>query len=296
MELKNAIDLFIGRYQNAGTREAYQYVLVDMRDFIGPKRLVSEIRPEHLEEYHQHVQKRDLSPATVRKYVKTFKTFYLWAVRIELIDKSPAREVTTPGKPHNVSREKAMTDEELDQILDYVKWKPRDHALILFLADTGCRAGGAASLTLNNLDIPNRHAKVTEKGDKTRPVAFGDLCAHALQVWLIRRPAKAGIFVFSRKAEPLTSATISQAVRRACKMVGIRSLGAHSLRHRKGHQFADGKIAPTLAATALGHKNITTTLEHYYPGDWESAEKELRRLAVADTSSQKIIHLREEHR
>ncbi|MCB0079217.1 MAG: hypothetical protein KDD73_17590, partial [Anaerolineales bacterium] len=40
--------------------------------------------------------------------------------------------------------------------------------------------------------------------------------------------------------------------------------------------LADARVAPSIAATALGHTSIQTTLDHYYPGDWESAEKALR--------------------
>jgi hypothetical protein len=54
------------------------------------------------------------------------------------------------------------------------------------------------------------------------------------------------------------------------------------LRHRKGYQFADGRIAPSVAKTALGHENVLTTLQHYYPDDWERAKTSLEQLSLGE--------------
>jgi integrase len=116
---------------------------------------------------------------------------------------------------------------------------------------------------------------------------LGEDCVNAIKQWLFKRTLQSE-YVFSRKRTPLQSAQVGQIVRRACLAAGVRSLGSHSLRHRKGHQLADSKIAPSIAATALGHSNVHVTLEHYYPADFESAEEALREL-VTDTSKKTII-------
>jgi integrase/recombinase XerC len=207
---------------------------------------------------------------------------------MEELDKSPARVLKQRRLPTYIERDKAMTDDELARVLEQVRFNPAHRAIILFLADTGARAGGAAGLTLDNLMLPERRARVTEKGDKSRLVAFGDNCALAMTEWLLRRPHKAGIYVFSRSQKPLTSDSISQIVRRACLAAGVRSLGSHSLRHRKGHQLADNRVAPSVAATALGHSDPVITLRHYYPADWESAERELRKLTTPDSLAPRV--------
>lgn len=121
---------------------------------------------------------------------------------------------------------------------------------------------------------------VTEKGDKTRPVAFGSLCVEALKKWQQRRPKSAGEYVFSPRKTPMLPACISQVITRVCVRAEVRPLGSHSLRHRKGHQFAAIHEAPTTAALAMGHSNVMDTLGAYYPQGWARTEDALRVLTV----------------
>jgi len=293
MKLKDAANLFLGQYDNPGTRRAYRDIVRPLVAYLGPDRPIDRLQPVDVVEYQQSLKAKNYADATVRKHTKGVKTFFNFLVRHELIDLSPARTIQARRLPTYISRDKAMTDQELERVLNYARYFPRNLALIQFLADTACRAGGASKLRVTDLDLPNYRAVVVEKGSKTRPVAFGEACAQALRIWLLQRPATAGDYVFSSSDTPIKPDNISQIVRRACLKVGVRSLGSHSLRHRKGHQLADAKVAPSIAATALGHSDPTITLQHYYPADWESAEKELRKLALPDDAvTSKVIPIR----
>lgn len=290
MRLDKAIDLFLGEHKPS-TRRSYFYILGSMKDFMGPAREVDQIPPSMVVEYHAILHQRDYAPATVQKHVKGIKAFFNWLVKLELIHRSPATAIRRKRLRREISREKAMTDKELDAILEYARWHPRDYAMILFLADTGARAGGAAGLKVEDINFDMLEAKVTEKGDKERKVAFGELCRQAMLKWLLRRKAGAGPYVFSHTGQKMKSDNVSLVIRRICKKVGIRSLGAHSLRHRKGHQFADSRIAPSIAATALGHSSVEITLAFYYPSDWESAKSALHELAKDNKETEKVVTL-----
>lgn len=296
MELKKAIELFLSE-QRPTTRESYKSVLKRLCVTLGPARLVEEVKPADLVAYMQIIEGHNYAAATKLKHVKTIKCFFNRLVRLEELEKSPARVLKQKRLPTYVKRDKAMTDEELARLLDFVKYKERDYAALLFLADTGCRISGAAGLTIGDLDLEKRSAWVEEKGDKRRQVAYGDLCAKAIIKWLLRRPKSAGQFVFSRSQTAWKADNISQMIRRICKKIGIRVLSGHSLRHRKGHQLADQRTAPSIAATALGHSDPTITLQHYYPADWESAERELQKLVATEelrpTIAKDPISLRE---
>ena len=283
MELRKAVALFLGEHK-ATTVQAYHTPLEMMRDWCGPARQLSDIKPEMLVEYFQVVvYPHGYSPATVQKHVKTIKTFWNWVVNLELVEKSPARAVKGKKLPGAVDRSKAMTDAELAAILSVLRYKPRDYALLMFLADTGCRRGGACGLRLADLDFKALEAEVTEKGDLSRKVTFGEACAEALGRWLAYRGDHhviKGVFIFSRDGLPIQAETISIIIRRAARVAGIRVLSSHSLRHRKGHQFADARIAPSIAATALGHSDPIVTMTYYYPRDWESAKRALQELVT----------------
>lgn len=278
MDLQHAVQLFLGE-QRPTTRTSYQYVLNNMTQYVGPQRPIERVSTTDLLEYMQGIRSRNLAPATDNKYIKTIKTFFNWLVKAGYLQESPAAILRQPRLPAYVTRDKAMPDDKLAIVLDYAQWRPRDYALILFLADTGCRRTGAATLQVKDLMLDQQRAYVTEKGDKTRLVAYGSECSKALRRWLDIRIDE-GPYVFHRRGNAIKPAAISQIFRRACIAAGVGSYGSHSLRHRKGHQLADARVAPSVAATALGHSDPSITFKHYYPADWESAEKELRSLSI----------------
>lgn len=283
MRLDAAINLFLGEFKQT-TAKTYAASLFIMRDWLGPARELSSLKPEMLVEFFQqriYAESYAYAAATIQKHTKTVKTFFNWCVRIELITRSPAQVIRGKKLPRAISREKAMRDDELAKILDAVRYKPRDYALILFLADTGARRGGAAGLTAKDINWDKLIATVTEKGEKPRLVAFSPLCAQAIRHWLMYRSAHyrvTGVHIFTQDGQPMRPENISLIIRRAARVAGVRVLSSHSLRHRKGHQFADQRIAPSIAATALGHSDSVITISHYYPSDWDTAEKALREL------------------
>lgn len=299
MQLEAAIDLFLNGHI-ATTQQAYRYPLRSLQNHLGPARPIDAVSPALLVEYVQNViDKKDCSPATRQKHIKAIKVFFNWAVRLELIGKSPAKVIKGKRLIRAVNRNKAMSDDELNKLLEAVRFKPQVYAVIMFLADTGARRGGAVGLRMQDLDLEKMVAVITEKGEKTRNVAFGEKCADAIVQWLAYRQKHyqiTDVYVFSRHGELMNANALSQMIRRACKAAGVRSLGSHSLRHRKGHQMADAKVAPSVAATALGHTDPMITLTYYYPADWESAEKALRALAtnpdVEQPPSPKVVNFK----
>jgi len=282
VELKSAIALWMGEHIPT-TQKSYNYPMKLFLQHMGGSRTTTSITPVDITRYFQEaIAPRKYAAATHNKHVKTLRTFFNWCVHQEIIPKTPIK-VKMKREQGGISRDKAMTDQELAAIIDYVKRKPRDYALIMFLADSGCRRGGAASLCVGDIDWVRNRAAVTEKGDITRQVSFGEDCAIALRRWLRVRPIKnriTGVYVFSHDGEPIKAETISQLIRRVCKQIGIRVVSSHSLRHRKGHAFADAKIAPTYAATFLGN-SAETVIRHYYPRDYDTAE-ELAKEFVTD--------------
>lgn len=296
--LSQGIDLFLNERIET-TRKSYQYILVDLLNYLPEGILIEDVDPEMLVKYIHLVRSRPTvkSPATVNKAIKTLKVCFNWFVKMQWISSSPASVLVT--RKTNISqRQKAMTDEEYLKLLEVceasIKAYPntisnyRTLALMLFLGDTGARARGCATLRLEDIDLDEKRALVTEKGDKTRFVWFGERCAAAIEIYLKKRQEwldemgyeLEGSYIFSPHGVLMENCNIGRIVRRLCKRAGIRSLGSHSLRHRKGVQLGDSKIAPSVAATALGHTLSSITLEYYYPKDTERAEAAIRQLSA----------------
>lgn len=289
MKLVEALDIFLGEYDNPATRRTYEIVLSRFLEWVG-NRQPSQVEGIDLVRYLQSL-KPSMAEATLEKHKKTLKTFFLWMSRLKLVDKEIVTSIRQHRVINKVRKEKAMTDDELLTLLDYLKWFPRNYAIVQFLAKTGCRAGGVSKLQIKHLDLENQLAEVTEKGDKTREVMYDEEAALAINKWLIQRPATDNQYVFvTDKGGQMSSASISQMIRRACHKVGIRSLGPHSLRHRIGFKFAEEKLAPTITQSYLGHSNVETTLKHYYPDGWKHAADTIR--VLISTSNEKTTHQR----
>lgn len=282
INLISAINLFLGE-QIETTRKSYFYNLRDMRAYLGDERPLNDITSEDMIRFSQHYRNKSgvQSPATYNKCVKTARTFFNWCIKSQLMSPpSPAAAVKQLKRTMLVPRDKAMPEPVFNQLLDFAKWEPRSHALVLFLADSACRIGGAAGLRWDDLQFVEEVATVTEKGNKERFVFFGHECSIALMRWQQQqREKRRGQYVFSRNGVQMTNDSLGQFFMRLCQRAGIGQWGPHSLRHRKGHEMADRKVAPTIAQTVLGHSDVTTTLEHYYPKDMTRAQKVIKELS-----------------
>lgn len=292
MILSEAVEIFLGEYTNPRTQRAYKYIIQPMQNFLGPTRPVKSLKKVHLIEYSQHLQDKDWSPATFNKNIKGIRVFFNWLIKADVIQQSPAVILKRAKVPQKFDRAKAMPDEDLQILLARMKFHPRRLALILFLADTGCRIGGAAKLCVNDIDFDQLTALVVEKGNKARPVFFGETCADALTDWIQHWNKQPEDFVFSKNTKSIKATSLSQHFRRSCRMAGIKERGPHSLRYRKGFQLADSKVVPSTTQTILGHSNVTTTLQHYSPRDYETAAEQVREHAIqTGDKPDNVIHL-----
>lgn len=292
MKLADAINLFLGEHIET-TRRSYEYVLADMRDFVGPARSITDVQPYLLIEYAQNVRQRESvqSDATYNKYIKTTRVFFNWCVRAKLVEESPAQSLKLVRRPKLIERKKAMPDRLYNKVLEYARWNARYHALVLFLGDTGCRIGGAAGLQWPDVDLDEKTARVTEKGQPPRPVFYGDACRRALIRWQLEHSGKEGQHVFQKEGRRIRNKSLGKLFERICVRAGIGPWGPHSLRHRKGHALADQRTAPTIAAKLLGHSSPVITLRSYYPQDWERVQEEAAKLHQPEEKP--VIKLRE---
>lgn len=276
LTLKEAVELFLGE-QIPSTRKSYYYNLRDMLAFCGEGRPLDQVHSEDLIKFGQYYRSKPevKSPATFNKCVKTVRTFFNWCVKVvDGFEKSPATGLKRLKQKIAVDREKDMPENAFAQLVDFSKWDSRSHALVLFLGDTGCRIGGAAGLKWSDVEFVHSRARVTEKGTPERPVFFGPLAEKALLRWQQsqQRTRTGGDYVFSTDGHRMTNDSLGQFFTRLCARAGIGTYGPHSLRHRKGHQLADARVAVTTAAMLLGHSSPTITLEHYYPHDWDRVQ------------------------
>lgn len=247
--------------------------------------------------YREHptkpTTKGGLSRATISGRVQSIRTFFRWCRRQGHIDESPASTVRRPV--YSASAEsKAMDPEDLRAMLSVARQqardgRPRDLAILLFLVDTGARAGEVIGLQLEDLDLVGLSA-VVEGKTGYGVVDFTEPTAQALSAWLEERPAVDNQNVFvalgsGNYGGPMTPAGLYQVLRRLAKKAGVEGrCNPHSIRHLVGQRFTDlGNLE--LARIKLRHTDITVTARHYANQDRARLKKATEKLSLVNGES-----------
>lgn len=268
MQLSEAIELFLAQYKPSSQR-TYRQPLTDfMNTFVAPSRQLETITKVDCVGYMNAVWAREeiSSPVTYNKYVITLRTFFNWCINMDLIEKSPALAIKKKSTRGTIPKVKAMSRAKIDKLLSWCKMYAqvgghnplRPLALISFLVDTGCRIGGVAGLTRDNivLDSGFKHKQVTtyvaRLYEKNSPhdaniYYFTESTANIIREYLLSHQ---GEYVFSSDGSKISAPAYSDYFRDKCIKAGIGSWGPHSLRHAKGYHGADN-LPPELAARVL---------------------------------------------
>lgn len=283
--LAEALDTYLLIERRPQTQHQYRTTLGCLIRAIGPDNDVSLISYEMLLRYQARLRET-LKPSTVRGYTNIYKAFFNWCVARKYTEISPAADLPRPRKSGDPSDAKAIPGDELRRMVEYARiTSPRNHALMLFLCDTGCRVGGLVSLTILHLHLDEGCAFIEEKGGQWQRVTFGEETAAALAAWLEKRPACKHDFVWTGKGPlymPIKRAAVEVLFRELSEKVGAsRFWTPHSVRHAVGHAWAKAGVPPHITKQKLGHAHISTTLNFYYPQQDPYVEVASRHLSLA---------------
>lgn len=245
-----------------GDMDVSEVTVTDLRRYVADMRGRDTLYTGH---GFRHEHAGGLATATLATRIRAMKRLFKWLYEEGQISDNPARRIQIPRLARG-EQPKAISDADLQRLLKAVAGSARDTALVLFLADTGCRRGGLVGLRLSDLDLGNGRAWVTEKGNKRRAVFLSGLTVSALQAWLVVRPPAGNSFVWLSETtgEPLTGDGVAQTLRRLGKRAGCTGPhGAHSFRHGFARQWIlSGGDMGTLA-DVMGHADVQTTFKAY---------------------------------
>jgi len=164
----------------------------------------------------------------------------------------------------------------------------RDHALLLFLYNSGARADEAAGLTIDSLVLGAQPSvRLHGKGNKFRTCPLWSVTATSLSPLVVNRGRSESVFL-NRSNQPLTRFGIhrlvaryaEQASRLAPSMV-TKGVSPHTIRHTTAvHLLRAGVDINTIRAW-LGHVSLDTT--HIYAEvDMEMKAKALARVDISN--------------
>ncbi len=170
----------------------------------------------------------------------------------------------------------------------------RDHAILLFMYNSGARADEAASLCLSNLQLgTSPSVRILGKGNKWRVCPLWTRTVEALQPLVHGRPESEHVFL-GRTGKPITRFGIHRLVTmyaaHACKDVESmrnKRISPHTVRHATAvHLLRSGVDINTIRAW-LGHVSLETT-NIYAEVDLEMKAKALAKVDVSDLASHPV--------
>jgi site-specific recombinase XerD len=139
-----------------------------------------------------------------------------------------------------------ITDEELDAMLATCKGggfqNRRDYAVISLFRDAGIRLSELAGIVLADLNVGNREATVTGKGDKQRTVRFTYDTARALDRYTRERAkhrlARSSALWLGVRGGAMTASGVYQMIERRGLEAGVE-VNPHKFRHTFSHNWLD---------------------------------------------------------
>ena len=202
------------------------------------------------------------APATTRRRLAAYRSFYRWALREELIKDSPADRLVTPKAQIHVPRflDVAEACEMVESPIQKGWFLQRNRALLELIYGAGIRVAEAASLDVIDVDLKACLVNVrTGKGRKERIVPFGPPAADALQSWIQVRGAAAKALFLNKNSGRLSVRSMHRIVRDSGLKNGMVGVHPHALRHSCATHMLAGGADLRAIQEQLGHASLSTT-------------------------------------
>lgn len=234
------------------------------------KYLLAEVDEFHFDEFVEEALTRNKS-SSVNRDLNALSAVFEQAIRWRWASTNPIRKVKRPKNPP--SRERRITDEEIERILDALGFDgenvttQRDIIAVsfLFALETAMRQGEIFGLHWSDVFLDKRYVRLhkTKNGTK-RDVPLSSKAIQLLNLLKVKQNKK----VFNCNQN--SSATI---FRRSVKLAAIQNLTYHDTRHESITRLAQ-KLSILDLARVVGHRDIRS-LMHYYDASAEEIAKRL---------------------
>lgn len=160
-----------------------------------------------------------------------------------------------------------LTLEEAESLLSasiQSKMPERDHAMMRFFLQTGCRISELLSLKLYKLDLAGKEVRLLGKGNKERIVPLTDNTCAALKEYLaVRAPLIKGeqAFFLSNQGKPISANAVRRIFKLLCQEAGLLkpNLSPIKLRHTCLTLLLNEGVSLVILKEIAGHETIRTT-------------------------------------
>lgn len=253
------------------TREYYLRYISDFNKYLSSKGiLIEDAKPMNIEEYINSL-KENCKEGIINARLATIRSFYNFLVENEIIQKSPCVRI----KKLKDTKEKELvylTIDDIENIKRYIlggynrkneKFIMRDYCLFLISVRTGLRASAILNIDIDDINIKKKYIVVTEKGNITKNVMFGEDTKQAILDWyddrkdIVKYDERA--FFVSNRGERMSPRNFDYIVKEWGKAIGKR-ISPHKLRSTCAMTLYEKTGDIYLVQQQLGHKDIRNTM------------------------------------
>lgn len=239
---------------------------------------------EHLEHYCKNGKERTNNPTSIKRKMSSLRKFFAYLFENGEIESDQIRRVELP-KLHKKEIIRLDQEEALDFIdaveyggnltkkqKDYHKIQSvRDMAIVYLMLSTGIRVSECVELDIDDIDMNHCSLHIVRKGGDEATVYFSDEAAEYIEPWLEKRRIllekdthdETALFLSSRKQRLSVRAVEILIKKYAQRSVPLKKITPHKLRSTFATNLYNETGDIYLVAETLGHKDVTTTKEHY---------------------------------
>jgi integrase/recombinase XerC len=227
---------------------------------------VTEVERTHIVEYLSRAERSGLRGRTRARKLAALRSFFGYLEEAGRIPASPVRGIPRPKQEAKVPR--VLTEGEYGRLRAAAAADPRSRAIVELFLQTGIRLSEAATLTRNDVGLPEGQdlpaigmLQVRGKGRKERTITLNSRACEAISAYLTTRAdTERGAALFaSRNGPGLTPRGIQRSIDKLMTSAGITGATVHTLRHTFATHMVRKGTNLRVVQEALGHSSLQTT-------------------------------------
>ncbi|HEX8495522.1 MAG TPA: tyrosine-type recombinase/integrase [Pyrinomonadaceae bacterium] len=253
--------------------------------FVFSGKHVNEVTPEDVRAWRSHLEALGQKAATVYARVSRVSAFFKWLMADPQFGRHIASNPAAHARPrhpqpYQSESVKALTDEEMNQLIGVVRSHAdsgsiiakRDYALLLFFFLTGLRRNEV--IALRGKDLERKEGcliiKYRRKGGKFVGREVRDASVYEALVEYLTVSGRENVLGSERPlwtrhdragkpGAPLSSRSFAENLKVYARKAGIESIHVHQTRHTYARIVAEETGSYLEAQEALDHENAATT-------------------------------------
>lgn len=280
MTLGGAVEAFLATLdhpESQGTRRVYASTLRALRAGLGDSTGTAALEPQQVAGWFTG-QWAQAAPATWNRNLDAIRSAQRywqdqqWMTAIDLTSALRRRQ-------RAADRSRALSRADVERLLTREDISIRERTLWRMLYETAARSAEVLALNVEDLDLPNKLARITAKGGDTMWITWGTDTAHLLPRLIAGRD-RGPLFLSEHRPGPHRLATTDP--RDICPETGRARLGydrarillaryadglrLHQLRHSSATHLGEANVSANVIMAKTGHKSLRSVQRYVKPG------------------------------